>query len=508
MYTYNFLYRVEKMKKKLGAAAALLALIAVIAVLMYPKMKKSEPAEPAPEPARPVELVTVHEPTCTQAGYTLYENPDAGTTRVEDGAPALGHDFGDPAGEKCLRCGIAAEEDTAANLIIPRVEFTGSMAGISKSTRVPLGFHFAAGDREFSCWSFTTWQGHSTLNYDKKNYTIRLFADEAITEKYKLVFNDWQLEHKYILKANYCDPSQARNLVAARIWGDMAQTRPNLPARLAETSNFGAVDGFPVSLWHDGEFKGLYTMNLHKDEDLFGLRDGTREAILISNAQTMDESLFRAPAAFIEDKSDWELEYCATDTDDAWVKESFNELIRFVMESDDKTFQKDLGKYLDVDGAIDYLIYIYALGLSDAGAKDLVLVKYEDTPWIPSVYDMEDAFGLSPDGKTLIPAGEFLPGKQDGTWSSGTGSLLWDRLLNAFAPQVTARYRALRQDILSAEALCARVSGYIASIPDELYREDALLYPNRNLPDIIPEEQMIQYINDRLPILDQIFAEG
>lgn len=488
------------MKRILLAALALTALSFV--VWKFSAVQPAEPIAPTASPTPVAEKITDVSPTCTEAGYTLYENPANGSMRIEDGAPALGHDFGQ--GSSCLRCGIPSVPEAES---IPRLEFTGSMDGISKSDRITLGFDFCSADMDFSCYSFTTLQGHSTLEYDKKNYTIRLFADSAVSEKYRLSFNGWQPEHKYILKANYRDPSQARNLVAAGVWSEMAETRANLPARLSLTSNYGAVDGFPVSVWLNGGFHGLYTMNLHKDEDLYQLRDGRQEAIMIANAQTSDESLFRAPAAFAEDESDWELEYCATDENNVWAKEIFNALIDFVMTSDDKTFRDRLNEYLDVDGAIDYLIYIYALGLSDAGAKDLVMVKYEDVPWIPSVYDMEDAFGLSPDGTACLSAGEFLPEYADGKWNSSTGSLLWDRLLNAFTPQIRARYAELRQTILSEDALAGRVHGFIAAIPEELYRQDADLYPDRNLPDIDPEDQMIQYISERMPLLDKIFAE-
>lgn len=488
------------MKRILLAALALAVLGFVI--WKFAAVQPAEPAAPVASSTPAAEKITAVPPTCTEAGYTIYENPANGSTRIEDGDPALGHDFGQDAA--CVRCGIFAGPEADA---LPRLEFTGSMDGISKSDRITLGFTFNSADTDFSCYSFTTWQGHSTLAHDKKNYTIRLFADSAISEKYRLSFNGWQPEHKYVLKANYRDPSQARNLVAAGVWSDMAATRANLPARLTLTSNYGAVDGFPVSVWLNGEFHGLYTMNLHKDEDLYQLHDGRQEAIMIANAQTSDESLFRAPAAFSEDESDWELEYCATDENNAWAKESFNALIGFVMTSDDKTFRDRLSEYLDVDGAIDYLIYIYSLGLSDAGAKDLVMVKYEDTPWIPSVYDMEDAFGLSPDGAACLSAEAFLPEYADGTWSSSTGSLLWDRLLNAFAPQIRARYAALRQTVLSEEALTGRIRSYIAGIPEELYRQDAALYPDRNLPDVDCEDQMIQYTLERMPLLDTIFAE-
>jgi predicted amidohydrolase len=120
---------------------------------------------------------------------------------------------------------------------------------------------------------------------------------------------------------------------------------------------------------------------------------------------------------------------------------------------------------------------------------------------------MEDAFGLSPDGAACLSAEAFLPEYADGKWSSSTGSLLWDRLLNAFAPQIRARYAALRQTVLSEEALTGRIRSYIAGIPEELYRQDAALYPDRNLPDVDCEDQMIQYTLERMPLLDTIFAE-
>ena len=99
---------------------------------------------------------------------------------------------------------------------------------------------------------------------------------KAIQERYKSdpqkmqqKMMEFYKEHKYILKANYADVTQSRNLICADVWSDMAASRANVHPRLVRTSNYGAVDGFPVSVWHNSEFLGLYTLNLHKDDDLF-----------------------------------------------------------------------------------------------------------------------------------------------------------------------------------------------------------------------------------------------
>ena len=514
--------KVTRMKKK-HVVLSLFLLLLVCGILGIIQSEHTAVPEKAPDvpsaqpplpPASPVpKRVTVHMPTCTQAGYELHENPETGVTHIVDGEPALGHDFSSDG--VCLRCDYVEPHPEAETGVqtdvpidsIPSIDLKGDMEGISKEKRITLEFDFSAAQQQFSCYSFTTWQGHSSLEYPKKNYTVRLFADKGITEKFRLAFDDWQLEHKYILKANYLDVSQARNLIAARLWGEIAASRSGLHEKLRSSSNYGAVDGFPVVLRHNGEFAGLYTMNLHKDEDLYGMREGRKEAIVIINEQTTDESLFRASAVFEEDISDWELELCGTPDDATWAKDSLNELIGFVMNSSDEQFRSELQTHLDINSAIDYLIFFYAAGLKENAAKDLVLIRYEDSPWIASVYDMECAFGLNSLGTEFVSEREFLPKKANGIWNSGTGSLLWDRILQVFEPEIRARYAELRLNVLSEDNLIGRIEAYINTIPEDCYEQDKVLYPNRPLLQVDPKEQMVKYISDRLPVLDGVLME-
>ena len=500
-----------KKKRWLIPLLILLLLAALAAVfLLLPSQPPAPSVQPTaeptatPEPTAPPEKVTVVAPTCTEAGYTLHESLLDGTIRIVDGEPATGHRFSEGS-NVCAVCGY--EQPAGIHMGLPRIDLTGSMEGISKDHRITLGFSFADEQQPFTCYSFTTWQGHSSLVYPKKNYTVRLFADEEITEKHRVSFAGWQMEHKYILKANYLDVSQARNLTAARLWGEMAATRPGVHPRLRESSNWGAVNGFPVSVWLNGEFHGLYTMNLHKDEDLYNMFDLRREAVVIANGQTMAESLFRAPAVFAEDTSDWELEYCASQEDEAWAKDSFNQLIDFVMNSDDAAFRAQLHQYLDVDSAIDYLLFLYVTGLEQNAAKDVVMIRYGDSPWIATVYDMECAFGLSPDGTSYLPPETFLPVKTNGVWSSGTDSLLWDRLLQHFEAEIRARYTQLRRGPLNEHSIAAIATGLMDSIPQEYYQQDLSLYPERAVPAGDPREQIESYITQRLPVLDTIWME-
>ena len=365
------------------------------------------------------QLRTVVEASCIEEGYIVIDDLISGTTEVEN-LPALGHSFGEWNEDKaaslqsrtCERCGL--EETVRISSIsddtIPKLYLNGSMEGIGKKAKVALEAEFSGMDQQFQCYAIMTLQGHSTYGYPKRNFTVRFYDDDKSINKHKVRFKNWNEEHKYILKANYVDVSQCRNLIGARIWSNMTACRANLSPRLAVLPCYGAVDGFPVNVYLNENFIGLYMLNLHKDDDLYQMKEGEQAALIICNQQTADESLFRAEAAFLPDySSDWEVEFCGTE-DETWAKDSFNQLISFVMNSSDEEFRNDIGEYLDVDAAIDYLIFIYSLGLQDSGAKDLVMLNYGDV-WIPSAYDMDEAFGLDADSAAYLSADKFVPVK-------------------------------------------------------------------------------------------------
>jgi len=408
--------------------------------------------------------ITVVPPTCEEHGYSLYTDTSSGATEIRELVAALGHSFVDEeliqeTGEVepqylrriCRTCGKEEVQVTYPKTSIARLSLYGSLDGIGKTSEVPLDAEFVGEGIEFQGYTSLKYQGHESLSYEKKNYTIKFYLDEQHEKKNKLVFNHWRPEHKYILKANAIDPSQCRNLVCADVWADMVKSRGSGTMQLKNLSNYGAVDGFPVALYINDEFGGLYTMNLHKDDDLFGMEDGRDQAIMIINRSDKGESLFREEAAFTE-LGAWEVEYCGT-SDTTWAKTRINELIHFVCDSNDEAFRRDLSQWLDVDSAIDYLIAMYALGLEAHGAEDLILVTYgKNTPWICSLYDMEDAFSS--------------PGNM-------AESLLWERLQDVFFPEICQRYAQLRQTILSPEMLCARVEAFTAKIPIAFYEADA-----------------------------------
>lgn len=460
------------------------------------------------------EVIKVVKPTCTENGYSVYRNN--GKTKMTDIIPAKGHKFGDwevltePNGtlkgirtHKCTVCDYEETENFFDKSVLPQIMFTGDISGIGKKDLVVVEAVYKDNDTEFDGFATLKYQGHDSLRYDKKNFTVKFFADRECQDKKEFQFSHWNKENKYILKANYIDVSRSRNLICADIWSQMVSDRDEVHSRFFDTSNNGAVDGFPVEVYLNDEFIGIYNMTLHKDDSLFAMKEGRKDGIVIVNEGNSQEGLFRQTIKWNETQ-DWEVEFCGTENDE-WIKSKTNAFIEFVMNSTDEEFKNNLSEYADVNSLIDYIIAIYTLGLNSNYSKDLIFVTFDNSPFIASLFDMENAFGMKPDGTGFESTSYGLPIKRNGKWNSGTDSLLWDRIMKNYYTEIQERYKELRQSILSENNIFKIVEEKTSIIPETVNKADFELYSGQPLQDISHLEQIKNYTKERIEALDRIF---
>ena len=134
---------------------------------------------------------------------------------------------------------------------------------------------------------------------------------------------------------------------------------------------------FPILIYINGNYQGLYTLNIHKDnlmgigEDEEGDDEVLKQAVIMGNSWT-DEVLLKAPinADFVS--SSFELEVCSTEDTigDAWVSESFNNMIKFINENDGKDFVDGIRNYVNVERTIDSMLYTWLIMAADNTAKN------------------------------------------------------------------------------------------------------------------------------------------
>lgn len=374
----------------------------------------------------------------------------------------------------CTLCGYDqyAEEITCSS-DIPVIELVGDVSAVTKDKTATLEMHYLANDQTFDSICTLKYQGNSSLQYEKKNYNIKLFKDEDLEKKNKVDLG-WGKENKYCLKANYIDRTACRNLVSAKLWGDVVRTRKSAEAPLPDLVNGGAVDGYPVMLYINEIYQGLYTLNIPKDKWMLE-NDDHKVMGIMTTEDWNDEGYFRAPATV--DGGHWEIEENAMESDEA-IFESLNRLIRFVIDNDGIDFHDGIGEYLDVNAYIDYLCFAMAATLQDNTGKNCMFVTYDGVKWIATMYDMDASWGLFWDGGSLVTYSTMVPKVENSRVTSPFGrNLLAEKMFACFGAEIRARYFELREHVLSEENINAEFAAFNRLIPAHLFETEALEYP-------------------------------
>ena len=386
---------------------------------------------------------------------------------------------------------------------IPKVFFEGDIDGMSKTNEKILRFSYISKTKTISGYVKMKWQGTSSISYPKKNFTIKMFTDSECTTKDKHTFKNWNYKtNKYVLKANYIDHSHARNIVSARLWGDIVASRTDydsLPTELKSSPNNGAIDGFPIKLYMNGKYEGLYTWNIGKEGWTYGMTDDENPNYAVLCGEDYNSGCFRALANI--NGSDWSLEY--PDVLQNPIKQSWNNAISFVMNNDGENFKTGLSNYFDVTSLIDYYIFSYfSCGLDSMG-KNQIYTTYDGTKWYANMYDMDSTWGLYWDGSRFVSTEYRCQEDYESMISGRQGNLLYQKLVKNFNIEIYDRYVELRKGALSIENVFTRFERFTDIISNDLYSEDGEIYsaiPSLTTNNI---KQIRSYTQNRAKYVDE-----
>lgn len=392
---------------------------------------------------------------------------------------------------------------------MPRIYFSEGTLPTSK-TATMLKFDYYSKTKEYHGWAEIKCQGTSSMSYPKKNFTINLYKDKDKAKKLKIDFKGWGAQSKFCLKANWIDITHARNVVSAKIWGDVVKTRndyTNLPELLRTSPNQGAIDGFPIIVYGNGGYQGRYTLNIPKDKWMSNM-DDTLDTHGILCGENYVGACFRALPVI--DGTDWTDEL--HDVVPAAIKTSWTNVVNFVMTSSDDEFKANLGNYINVNSLIDYLLYgIVSTGL-DAFGKNQLFFTYDGIKWIASMYDMDSTWGLWWNGSKFVATDyareDFQDLKDEGNGVAKQGNLLYLRLQQLFIPQLKTRYAELRKDVLSVSHIIQKFEEFNDVCPKDIVQEDYASTTGAGKFTGIPSkttnniQQLRSYINARLTYVD------
>lgn len=381
---------------------------------------------------------------------------------------------------------------------IPKVFINGTIP--TDKTDVLAELTYISKTEKFNSYIEIKCQGTSSMDYPKKNFTVKLYSDEERSTKLKKDFRGWGEQSKFCLKANYIDHSHSRNIISANLWSDVVKSRSNydnLPEELRTSPNNGAIDGFPIKVYYNGTYQGLYTWNIPKDGWMANMNDEL-DIHCILCSENYISGCFRATANI--NGSDWSDELHNTVPDA--IKTSFNNAINHIMNTTNEEFKSNLSNYFDVPSLIDYYIFQYAICGLDSMGKNQLYFTYDGTHWIASSYDMDSTFGLYWNGSKFVSTEYRMQEDYESMQNGYSGNLLYMRLEENYPDEIKARYNELRTNVLNYSNMFTKFERFMDTISNDLYDEDVTIYtgiPSSTTNNIT---QIRDYIRDRLSYVD------
>lgn len=329
-------------------------------------------------------------------------------------------------------------------------------------------------------------QGASSVGLPKKNYTLNLDQDIEI-------FHSYGKQHKYVIKANYLDPSQSLNIVGAKLWGRIRDTHKHADTGILNTNgdllvdnngnrvvaetdpqlsiggNYGAVDGFPIAVYINDQYWGLYSFAIPKDDWMAKMPKSQGKYAIVDTIWD-PQGAFKQETNF---KDQMELQFCSTE-DSQWAMESVNTLIRAVMATYDTAdnFNQAVSPLLDLDSAIDYYIFSVLVNNDDGIFRNYLLQTFDGKKWYFAAYDLDSIFGRTPDFLEHLPASSDTDDWRDHgvTFENVTSSnRLFYQLWKFYKEDILSRTKMLINGTMSESAVDTEFIDYARNIPINAY---------------------------------------
>lgn len=404
-------------------------------------------------------------------------------------------------------------------------------------------------------------QGNSSMMFVKKNVAIDFCDDEWIGDDTpKIRIGDWVPQDSFHMKAYYTDFFRGVCAVSYKLYDQIVRTRGNmydLPWKkaLLDMSKIGTTtkslgnpyvgdyelltdtgarcfpDGFPVAVYLNGEFYGIFSFQLKKHRDNYHMDKSTAEHVHLDGTinykilwngtivwGTGDNGFeVRNPKnlyAIGGNKYDADIkqeEIAGEDEVNTWIAagqlpdgtaisskikknlqmtakvkkyiQDFANSINAIKaaesiyntssktEEDLKTFRKVFEKYYDVDNLIDYIIGSDLIKNSDGFSKNWQWFTYDGIKWWVGLYDCDMSFGGHSSGNQITQPLTYHVNTSD--------SIPTTYIIRYYKSELTERYKQLADlGIASADNIFKLLQEWCMSIGTDFFKEEFKKWSN------------------------------
>lgn len=396
----------------------------------------------------------------------------------------------------------AQEMDMTSEKKLPQL-YIQNKSDIPDKWTDPVPFKFIDGSRKVTGFVQYAMQGDSSKGYPKKNLKVKFFLDAKGKEKLKWKPKaSWTKNHKFNIKANYIDATQARNLVNGQIVKNayaITQIADSTVAKkLLKTQSLGQMEGFPTELYFDDGYYGLMTFNTKKDDKTFGMNsDKATDEVITS--ETPSSNLDNVAAKIDGSVYGTEIHDSASEELNAnWTK-----FLTFINTSSDTDFKAKLSDYLDVNSIINVLLFGAWSHEWDFYNKSILFLTWDSgKSYFAIPYDLDSTWNLMWNGSAIDD------NLTDLSWINGSNNQnkLLHRLYDNFKPEIKAQWEKLRSGVWQTDKALNMFKNYIDSIPESAYEKDQQKWPDIPSAKITDYGQIQQSIIERGEAMDKFMG--
>ncbi|GBR03548.1 hypothetical protein AA21952_1088 [Acetobacter oeni LMG 21952] len=412
--------------------------------------------------------------------------------------------------------------------VIARMDIYGDMpVGRGTASTDCVVQYSVAGKVAFTLNGSAKVNGQSSSDDPKKGYSIKLTTKSG--KKTQVKFGSWNAQSKLSLKAYYLDRSMCRDIVANRFWCDIRRVGTYPDNMIFPADAVGAngatgsqpasapmsTDGFPVKLYVNGTYQGLYIERTGGDNDDWLIDDSNPDHYLLQfdHAGVADWQNCNWYAGFNYEQ--WDVASPAmsgyadqgdfqTSNPTQWA--AVTRLFSFIESagSSSVSFAADAATYMNVASWIDYLLFSEVVANSDGVANNLYLASWDAKTWHVMAYDLDETFGTywehTASSRDPVTIGLVTQATSYSTNGNGVWMLFW----NTMQPQLTSRYRELRDaGVISTDHVLSLFRGFASAFGDDELMND---YQVWGFNDQASMAYVMDWVSRRITYLDGVFS--
>ena len=204
-------------------------------------------------------------------------------------------------------------------------------------------------------------------------------------------------ESVFCFKCDYMESSHSRNVGLAKFVNDCLYDSKT-PVQAKNSNIRNSVNGFPCTMYINGELQGIYNFNLDRySTQSYGYTDPTNVLVyeVSANSDTTAGAFFKWDETSGKNKldyykSDFECLYPPTRASGNDDMSELIRLIEWVNDASDEVFRDNIGDYFDLEYLLRYYLYVLIFGAVDSLGKNMKLTSFDGGRiWYPQVYDAD-----------------------------------------------------------------------------------------------------------------------